>query len=161
MPDPDPEATGAGLRGRLTAVGGTRRAVLLAIIAASLFAVGLYATGRIGAELGVGLTVLPSRLIGVAFVTIPLALRRKLWLTRKTLPLVVAMGLLEVVGVVGIALGSTDAIAITVVVSSQFAAVAVIAAFLVFGERLRRHQVLGIVLIAIGVAAVALVRATA
>ena len=39
---------------------------------------GLYATGRIGAELGIGLTVLPSRLVGVVFVTIPLVLRRQL-----------------------------------------------------------------------------------
>ncbi len=71
------------------------------------------------------------------------------------------MGLLEVVGVVGIAYGARDAIAITAVISSQFAAVAVIGAYLLFGERLQRHQVAGIVLIGIGVAAVALLRAVA
>jgi drug/metabolite transporter (DMT)-like permease len=136
-----------------------RRAAILAIIAAALFAVALYATGRIGAELSVGLTVLPSRLIGVVFVTLPLLARGGLSISRRVLPVVLLMGVLEVVGVMGIALGSTDAISITVVISSQFAAVAALGAFVMFGERIQRHQLVGIVLILIGVAGVALLRA--
>ena len=161
VPVGDPALVASAERANPGRVTDTRRTVILAIAAAALFAVGLYATGRIGAELGIGLTVLPSRLVGVVFVTIPLVLRRQLRITRGTLPLVVTMGLLEVVGVVGIAYGARDAIAITAVISSQFAAVAVIGAYLLFGERLQRHQVAGIVLIGIGVAAVALLRAVA
>ena len=161
VPVGDPALVASAEREDPGRVTDTRRTVILAIAAAALFAVGLYATGRIGAELGIGLTVLPSRLVGVVFVTIPLVLRRQLRITRGTLPLVVTMGLLEVVGVVGIAYGARDAIAITAVISSQFAAVAVIGAYLLFGERLQRHQVGGIVLIGIGVAAVALLRAVA
>jgi drug/metabolite transporter (DMT)-like permease len=161
VPVGDPALVASAERDATRGVADTRRAVLLAIAAAALFAVGLYATGRIGAELSVGLTVLPSRLVGVMFVTIPLLLRRQLRVTRGTLPLVITMGLLEVVGVIGIAFGARDAIAITAVISSQFAAVAVIGAYLLFGERLQRHQVGGIVLIGIGVASVALLRATA
>lgn len=138
-----------------------RRAALLAVVAAVLFAVGLYATGRIGDELGVGLTVLPSRLIGFVAVSLPFLARRQMRVPRRVLPLVLLMGVLEVVGVVGIALGSTDAISITVVISSQFAAVAALGAFALFGERIQRHQVLGIGLILVGVAAVALLRASA
>ena len=151
----------AEVAGAVTERSDTRRTAILAISAAALFAAGLYAAGRIGAELGLGLTVLPSRLVGVAFVTIPLLLRRQLRITRGTLPLVITMGLLEVVGVIGIAFGARDAIAITAVISSQFAAVAVIGAYLLFGERLQRHQVGGIALIGVGVAGVALLRALA
>lgn len=138
-----------------------RRAALLAIMAAGLFAIGLYATGRIGSELGVGLTVLPSRLIGFVFVTVPFIAQRRLVVVSRVLPLVLLMGVLEVVGVVGIALGSTDAISITVVISSQFAAVASVGAFFAFGERIRPHQLVGIVLILVGVAGVALLRTPA
>jgi len=160
VPVGDPALVGpAEPAGSAVQVADTRRTAILAIGAAALFAVGLYAVARIGAELGIGLTVLPSRVVGVAFVTIPLVARRRLWITRGTLPLVITMGLLEVVGTIGIAVGARDAIAITAVISSQFAAVAVVGAYLLFGERLQRQQVVGIVLIGLGVAGVALLRA--
>jgi drug/metabolite transporter (DMT)-like permease len=137
-----------------------RSAVVLAAFAATLFAIGLYATGRIGAELGVGMTVLPSRTVGSMFVTLPLAFAGRLRLTRRVAPLVLLIGVLEVVGVVGVAIGSTDSISISVVLSSQFASVAAVGAFLLFHERITRHQLLGIGLIVTGVAAVAWLRAT-
>jgi len=136
-----------------------RRAVLAAAAAALSFGVALYATGRVGAELTIGLTVLPSRLAGAVLVALPLAASRRLTVTRPTLPLLLLIGCLEVVGVVGIAVGSTDAIAVTAVVSSQFAGLAALLAFVVFGERLGRTQILGVALIAVGVASVALLRA--
>ncbi|HET7726253.1 MAG TPA: EamA family transporter [Candidatus Limnocylindrales bacterium] len=136
-----------------------RRAALVAIASALSFGVALYATGRIGAELTIGLTVLPSRLAGALLVALPLAAGRRLRATRPTVPLLLLIGCLEVVGVLGIAVGSTDAIAVTAVVSSQFAGLAALLAFLVFGERLRPTQILGVGVIALGVAAVALLRA--
>jgi drug/metabolite transporter (DMT)-like permease len=48
---------------------------------------------------------------------------------------------------------------VAAVLASQFAALAVIAAFLLFGERLTRTQVAGVVAIAIGVAALSALRA--
>jgi drug/metabolite transporter (DMT)-like permease len=45
------------------------------------------------------------------------------------------------------------------VLGSQFAALAAIAAFLFFGERLRRVQIAGVCAIAIGVAMLAVLRA--
>ena len=49
--------------------------------------------------------------------------------------------------------GSRESIAITAVMGSQFAAIAAVAAFLLFGERLGRVQVVGVVLIVVGVTA--------
>ena len=46
-----------------------------------------------------------------------------------------------------------------VIIASQFAAIAAIVAFALFGERLTRTQTVGVVTIAVGVAALAAVQA--
>ena len=71
--------------------------------------------------------------------------------TRAALPLVVIAGTGEVLGSMLSAWGSRDSIAITAVLGSQFAAIAAVAAFILFGERLSRVQVIGVVLIVGGV----------
>jgi drug/metabolite transporter (DMT)-like permease len=129
-----------------------RRGALLALLSALCFGVSLYSTGRIGKELPIPWAVLPARLVGVLVVTIPLALTSRLRLTRRALPLVVAAGLAEVVGMISYALGARHGIAISAVLASQFAAVAAIGAYFVFGERLGRVQVAGAVMILLGVA---------
>ena len=130
-----------------------RRPVLLAVAAALAFGSSLYATGRAGARLPVFWAVLPPRVVGVAAVTIPLAVASRLWLTRRALPLVVTGGLAEVVGFVSFTLGSRHGLAVSAVLASQFAAISAVVAFLIFGERLVRVQVVGAVLIVVGVAA--------
>jgi drug/metabolite transporter (DMT)-like permease len=70
-----------------------RRAVALATGAALVFGVGLYAIGRVGADLPVAWAVLPARLVGVVCVAAPLALAGRLRLTRAAAPLVLAGGL--------------------------------------------------------------------
>ena len=72
----------------------------LAALAALCFGVGIFATGHLSATLPVGWAVLPPRLVGVVVVTIPVALSRRLTLTRSALPLVVTTGILEVLGFV-------------------------------------------------------------
>ena len=52
-------------------------------------------------------------------------------------------------------LGRHDSIAITAVLGSQFAAIAAVVAFFLFGERLSRIQVVGVVLIVGGVTVLA------
>ena len=75
--------------------------------------------------------------------------------TRAALPLVVIAGVGEVIGSMLSAWGSRDSIAITAVMGSQFAAIAAVAAYFLFGERLGRLQVAGVALIVGGVAIVA------
>ena len=62
---------------------------------------------------------------------------------------------LRVLGILSFAWGARDGIAITSVVSSQFAALAALGAFLLFGERLVLRQLLGVGALAVGVAMVA------
>ena len=127
----------------------------LAVLAALSFGIGIFATGHISESLPVGWAVLPPRLVGVAIVTIPLALSRRLRLSRSALPLVVFTGLAEVLGFICFAVGARDSVAVAAVLGSQFGAVAAVAAFLFLRERLTRLQLAGVALILIGVAALA------
>lgn len=133
-------------------------AVVLATLAALLFGVGLFATGRLSASLPVGWAMLPPRVVGVVGVTIPLVLTRRLRLTRPALPLVVTAGVVEVLGFLSYVVGARHGIAITAVLASQFAAISVVAAYVLFHERLTRLQFGGVGLIVVGVATLAAVR---
>jgi drug/metabolite transporter (DMT)-like permease len=129
----------------------TRKAALLAVGAAVTFSVGLVLGGRLG-EAGVppAWVMAVSRTIGTLLIALPLLLTGRLRLTRRALPLVAVAGVLEVVGGAVYVVAATEDIAVAAVLSSQFAAIAAIGAFLVFRERLQRVQVVGIVTIAIG-----------
>jgi drug/metabolite transporter (DMT)-like permease len=71
---------------------------------------------------------------------------------------VIATGIVEVVGFWSFSLGAREGPAVASVLSSMFAPLSVIAAFVVFRERLGRRQIAGIVLIAVGVAALGFVQ---
>ena len=135
------------------------RASLLAAGSALCFGVSLYATGRVGESVPLVWALIPARLVGVVAVFLPLAATRKLRLTRATVPFVVASGLCEVGGAALFVLGSRHSIAVTAVLASQFAAFAAVAAFVLFRERLTRVQLVGIVVIAMGVAALSALQA--
>ena len=147
-----PEAGSAGTR--LTGQPSdaeTRRAAILSVCAALIFGVGLVATGKAAGLVPVAWVAVAARLVGVVAVTIPLIARRRFTITRAALPLVLVAGIGEVFGSMLSAWGSRDSIAITAVLGSQFAAIAAVVAFILFGERLSRVQVIGVVLIVSGV----------
>jgi drug/metabolite transporter (DMT)-like permease len=135
----------------------TRRSVVLAIIAALVFGVGIVAAGRSALLVPVAWVALSARLIGVVAVVIPLVMQRRLRLTRAAVPLVVIAGVGELVGSMLSAWGSRTSIPITAVMGSQFAAFAAVAAFLLFGERLGRMQAAGVAIIVAGVTVLAAV----
>lgn len=151
----------AGGTGESAAAGSTqgREAALLAGAAAVSFGASLYATGQVGNELPLVWAILPPRVFGVLVIAIPLAASRRLALTRKAAPFVVGSGLSEVVGVSSFALGARHGIAVSAVLASQFGAVAAIAAYLFFRERLGRPQAAGVAAIAAGVAALTALQA--
>jgi uncharacterized membrane protein len=100
-----------------------------------------------------------SRTVGVLVIVLPLVLTRRFRLTRAAVPLVVIAGVLEVFGGAVYVIAASEGVAIAAVLSSQFAAIAAIAAFFVFRERLQRVQVLGVALIAIGITVLAALQA--
>ena len=133
----------------------TRRAAILSVCAALIFGVGLVATGKAAGLVPVAWVAVAARLIGTVAVALPLMAQRRFIVTRAALPLVIIAGTGEVFGSMLSAWGSRDSIAITAVLGSQFAAIAAVVAFLLFGERLSRVQVVGVMLIVGGVTALA------
>jgi drug/metabolite transporter (DMT)-like permease len=128
-----------------------RRAILLAVAAAFAFGFGLYATGKVGQDLGVAWAVLPPRVVGVVVIALPLALTGRWRMRRAAVPFVVAAGLGEVLGFASFAFGAQYGLAVSAVLASQFAAIAAVAGYLIFHERLGSIQVAGIATIVAGV----------
>jgi drug/metabolite transporter (DMT)-like permease len=135
------------------------RAVFLALCAAVTFGGSLYATARAGAVLPASWVVLSARLIGTIALALPLAWAGRLRLTRRVVPLVVVSGICEVLGFYAFTFGSRHGIAIAAVLSSQFAAISGIAAYILFGERLSRIQLTGVVTVVTSVAVLSALRA--
>jgi drug/metabolite transporter (DMT)-like permease len=134
-------------------------AVGLAVLAAIAFGGSLYAAGRAGATLPSSWVILSARLIGSVVLALPLALSGRLQITRRALPLVVGSGVCEVLGFIAFNVAARHGIAIAAVLSSQFAALAALAGYLLFKERLSRIQVVGVATVLIGVAVLSAIRA--
>jgi drug/metabolite transporter (DMT)-like permease len=135
------------------------RATMYALGAAVAIGWSLYATARASIELPVVWALIPSRLIGVMVVTVPLAVRAGLRMTRPALPLVLTAGVFEVAGFALFAFGARHGIAVSAVLASQFAAIAAIAAYVLFRERLSSLQVAGVAIVVVGVGALSGVQA--
>ena len=132
----------------------TRKAALYALSAAFTFSIGLVLGGRLGADgIPPAWVIVASRTVGVTLIVLPLLVTRRFRITRPVLPLVILSGVLEAFGGAIYVVAASDGVAVAAVLSSQFAAIAAIGAFVLFGERLQRHQVLGVVVIAIGITA--------
>jgi drug/metabolite transporter (DMT)-like permease len=133
------------------------RPILFATLGAVAFGASLFATGHASETLPVPWVLLPARLIGMFALTLPLAFTHQLRLTRAAVPLVVTGGVCEVLGFASFALGSRHGLAVAAVLASQFAALAGLAAFVLFQERLSRLQLSGVTIVAVGVAALSIV----
>lgn len=129
-----------------------RRAVGYGTLAAICFGVSIYGTAQAGLALPPFAAILPVRVVGTVGVFVPMALSGKLQLSRRAAPMVALIGIAEVFGNASFVVGARDSIAIAAVLASQFAAVAAIAAFFLFRERLSLHQRSGVVAICVGVA---------
>jgi drug/metabolite transporter (DMT)-like permease len=87
-----------------------------------------------------------------------MAISGALRLTRAAAPLVLLTGACEVLGVLSYTAGSRASIAVAAVMTSQFSALAAIGAFLLYRERLRPTQIVGLALSAVGVTTLSLLQ---
>ena len=161
-PDRSPGADSLPASDRLPVTAGARhptRAVLLAMAAALAFGASLYATGRAGAELPVSWVVLSARAVGVVALALPLALARRLEITRPAVPLVVASGVCEVLGFYSYTVGARHSIAVAAVLASQVGGLAALGGYLLFDERLSRKRTVGVCTMLAGVAILSALRA--
>jgi drug/metabolite transporter (DMT)-like permease len=134
-------------------------AAALAMAAACTFGLSLYATGKAAATVPSSWVVLSARAIGTITLLIPLAATGRLRLTRDAVPLILASGICEVLGFFSYTAGARDGIAVAAVLSSQFAAIAAVVAYVLFGERLSRIQLAGVTSVIAGVALLSALRA--
>ena len=138
----------------LRRVGSSRTTALFAAAAAIVFGVGLVASARsVTQGMPVVWVALVARLIGVAAFTIPLAIRHRLPISRPVVPLVIIAGVGEVLGTSVYTIGAQGGIAIAAIIASQFATLATVLAYFIFGERLGRLQMAGVGLVVVGVTA--------
>jgi drug/metabolite transporter (DMT)-like permease len=135
------------------------RTAALALAAAASFSIGLVVAGRLASTVSPIWVVAGPRTVGVLVIALPLLLMRRLRISRAAVPLVILSGILEASGSALYVIAAKDGVAAAAVLSSQFAAIAAIGAFLLFGERLQKIQVVGVALIAVGVTALAVARA--
>jgi drug/metabolite transporter (DMT)-like permease len=140
--------------------GHNRQAAIYALAAAATFSIGLVLAGRLGAGgMPPAWVMLVSRTVGLTIIVLPLVVTRRFRLTRAALPLVLIAGVLEILGGGVYVVAASHDVAIAAVVSSQFAAFAAVGGFLLFGERLQRLQLIGVVIIALGVTTLAALQA--
>jgi drug/metabolite transporter (DMT)-like permease len=135
-----------------------RQAALFGTVGAIAFGFSIYGTAQAGLSLPIIIAIMPPRVAGVALVFVPLALTGRLRMTRRAAPLVVITALGEVIGNAAYIVGARESIAIAAVLASQYAAVAAVAAFFLFRERLSLLQRSGVVSIAVSVAILTAVR---
>ena len=137
---------------------------LLAIVLASFASLGfgssLFATGILSGTMDLGWILLPSRLIGVLVLFLPLLVTQRLRITRSAVPLVIGMGLAEVFGFASYSFGAQDSVAIASVLASQFAPLSAIFAYILFRERLGKLQITGVAVLVTAVTALSFVAAT-
>lgn len=135
---------------------GHRTAVLLAVAAALAFGLNLFAAGQASGSVPIGWVALPARVVGVAILVGALTAGMRPLVGPRLGRIALAGGVFEVLGLLAFAWGARDGIAVTSVLASQFAAISTVGAFLIFGERLVRRQILGVAVLAVGVGMVAL-----
>ena len=123
------------------------RAAVLASMGAVFFGINLFVVGMLSDEMPLPWLLLPGRVIALVGLLIPLAVIGRLRLTRSAAPVLVLMGICDLLGVTFYAIGAGANLAVTAVVSSQMAPIAALLALIVFRERLGRGQVVGMAII--------------
>jgi drug/metabolite transporter (DMT)-like permease len=132
-----------------------RRAILLGAAAGLVFGISIYATGSASDEVPATWIALPARIVGVTVLVMALAAGLRPLVRPAAARLAMAGGVFEVLGFVSYAVGAREGVAVTSVVASQFAALTVVGAWVVFRERLVTRQIAGVAVLAVGVALVA------
>lgn len=137
----------------------TGRELGFSLASAGIFGFAFVSSAQAEEGLGVAWTLTASRITAVALL-VPVALvLGGLRLPRRGVPFALGMAALDLGGYAAFLAGVPTSVAITSVLASQYAIVAVLGGFLSLGERLTRFQIAGVVLTVAGVAALAVLRA--
>lgn len=147
----DSDGRGGGVR---VVSGVNRRALLLGLASAVLFAVTLVAGSRAD-SLGALWTVVVGRVAGTVFVSIPVLTRTQFRRPVGAWRMVGINAAGDLLGFTIFILATKDGVAIPAVLGSQYATLAAVFGYVVFGERLKPWQWIGVAITIAGTALVA------
>jgi drug/metabolite transporter (DMT)-like permease len=137
-----------------------RIAVLLALASALAYGVGGFLLGDYSARAGAlgSALVAHGSSVTVLLLALPFLGRGKAWRASASgMIWAVAAGLTDVVGLLGFSGGGqAGQVAVTAAVSSVYPAIPLLAGLVMFGERLSRRQLLGVILIIVGLVLIGL-----
>jgi drug/metabolite transporter (DMT)-like permease len=150
----------AGIRRDVTEHGHvTGRELGFALAAAVTFGFSFVSSAQAEESLGVVWTLVVTRLTAATLLA-PAALREgRVRVPARMLPYAFGLAALDIGGYAAFLTGVPGSVAITSVLASQYAMVAVLGGFLLFGERLTRLQASGVAVTLAGVGALAVLRA--
>lgn len=131
--------------------GDLRELALLSLPVPVVFGISLFAAGEVGPRISVLWVILPTRLVGALLIGAPMLCRGRLRVSRPVLPLLAAAGVAEVLGYAAYVWGSHAQLSVAAVLASEYAALATVGAYFLFGERLKRKQIAGLAVMALGV----------
>ena len=120
--------------------------VLLAIVAAICFGVGLFFQGKAGDAAPLGLAVVPPSFMGVLLVALPMAAARRVAPSRGARAWLLGVAAAEITGFVCYVIGARHSLPVAAVLSAQYATIAVLVSILVLRERLSLAQSIGFAL---------------
>ncbi|MER7379307.1 EamA family transporter [Streptomyces lanatus] len=133
-----------------------RRAALMAAAGCIVCGAMFFGQGHLGGEVSLAWAVLPGRAVPVIALAGPLAATGRLRIDRSTLVLAVVAGVADVLAMALLVLGSRQDVAVTAVLVSQYAVVAILIAAWLFGEKLKKSQMWAVAGLAVGVALIAI-----
>ena len=135
-----------------------REGLAFGLLGAALFG-GAVVSGSTVQALDAIWVVAIGRVIGVAIISLPLALRRELpRIDRSLIPWAVGSPFFDAAGFAALLVASRDGVAVPAVLSTGSAVLLALSGVLVFGERLSRLQWVGVVTTVAGVATLAALR---
>lgn len=126
-------------------------AIGFAVLGAIGFGSSLFATGHLSADVPTAFILLPARIVGVAFILLPLLATGRFRMTREAAPLIGLVGLTEVLALFAFTVGAANSISVTAVLASLFAPIAAVLGYVLFKERLGRLQIAATSVLAVSV----------
>lgn len=134
-------------------------AIWLALGAALAAGSSLFVIGRLSQSVALAWAVLPPRLIGSLLLGAPLLVTGRLQWSRKAAGLAAVGGTCELLGFFAYGWAAQGSVAIAAVVTTLYAPLSAVGAFVLWRERLSSVQLVGVAVLLIGVTAMTIVAA--
>jgi drug/metabolite transporter (DMT)-like permease len=129
----------------------------LAVVAAVCFGAGLYFQGTAGADVPLGLAIVPPSFMGAVLVALPMAGTGRIAPPGRARSWLFGVAAAEIIGFTCYVIGARHSVPVAAVLSTQYATIAVLVSVVVLREKLSTAQIVGFGLTIAGVTVLSLV----